>query len=449
MSALELTAEWIPVDDAALGIVPPPSPPLAFFDPPRNAYWFQNSRGGWITLPEAALKRQLRPYLSNKAAETARLSPLDEHINKLQTECDVAYAGPLAGAPPGLREYESRRLLITEGPQIIEPVPGEWPVLSLVLENLLVDERGDQRPYFYGWLKIARESLIAQVHRPGQALVLAGQHDSGKSLVQNLITPLLGGRAAKPYGWMTGATDFNAELFGAEHLVIEDEFASTDIRARRNFGAQIKSVTVNSLQKCHQKNRTALSLEPFWRVTITVNDEPENLMVLPPFDDSVADKIILLRANKRPMPMPTATYEERKAFMATLTAELPAFCHFLSAYAIPAEHVSHRFGITHYHHPDLLNALDELAPETRLLQLLETAITESWTGSQAQLEALLTGPDAETAYEARRLFSFPNACGVYLARLAKKRPDAVRYRRTGTSRTWTIWPDREPAQGPY
>ena len=61
---------------------------------------------------------------------------------------------------------------------------------------------------------------------------------------------------------------------------------------------------------------------------MSVNDEPENLMVLPPIDDSIEDKLIILRASKSPMPMPTATLEQRKAFWETLeerTAGVPAF----------------------------------------------------------------------------------------------------------------------------
>lgn len=395
-----------------------------------------------MTINETSLKRQLRKYLRPKAEKGERLSPLDAHINQLQTDFNVSYAGPLAGALTGLLEYEGRRILVTDSPSIIVPVPGDWSLLAKILENLLCDEHADQRPFFFGWLKIAREALIAGRNRPGQALVLAGPQDCGKSLVQNLITRLLGGRAAKPYGWMTGATDFNAELFGAEHLMIEDENASTDIRARRNFGSMLKGVTVNTVQKCHQKNRTALSLEPFWRSTVTVNDEPENLMVLPPIDDSIGDKLILLRANKHPMPMPTATPEERRAFMAQLLSELPAFCHFLTTWTIPAEMVSPRFGIVHFHHPELLRTLNELAPETRLLQLLETTVPDQWTGTQAALENRLTDSSASSSYEARRLFSFNNACGVYLGRLKKKRPDAVQHKHTNTGSVWTIWPGK-------
>jgi len=245
---------------------------------------------------------------------------------------------------------------------------------------------------------------------------------------------------------MTGATDFNAELFAAEHLMIEDECAGTDIRARRTFGAQLKSVTVNTVQKCHQKNRTALSLEPLWRVTITVNDEPENLMVLPPIDDSLEDKLILLRANRLPMPMPTASLEDRKAFEATLLAELPAFCAFLDGWQIPTELVSQRFGITHFHHPELLDAIDALAPETRLLQLIESNCFQKdrvWTGTAADLETELTAHGSASAYEARRLLSFTTACGTYLGRLASKKPKQVVKERTANSRRWEL---RQAAQ---
>ena len=182
--------------------------------------------------------------------------------------------------------------------------------------------------------------------------------------MQNLLTTLLGGRAAKPYQFMARLTPFNADLFEGEHLQIEDDQSSTDIRARRNFGTSIKAFSVNESHRLHDKGRRAFNgLKPFWRVTITVNEEPENLMVLPPLDDSLEDKLLLLRAFKCPMPMPTDSNEERAAFWARLQNELPAFVHFLTTWTIPPELRSSRFGVRHYHHPDLVEAIHSLAPE--------------------------------------------------------------------------------------
>jgi hypothetical protein len=113
---------------------------------------------------------------------------------------------------------------------------------------------------------------------------------------------------------------------------------------------------------------------PFWRVTITVNDKPENLMVLPPLDDSLEDKLLLLRAFKRQMPMPTVTNDERRAFSNRLQSELPAFVHFLTTWEIPPALVSSRFGVAHFHHPELVEAINSLAPEQKLLNLLEVEL---------------------------------------------------------------------------
>ncbi len=417
-----------------------PVMPEAYFDPERSGYWIQNNRSEWISINERQLIRHLKEFKSSKA-EFGDLSQMEEHLNHLQIDCDINYAGPLAGKTAGLLEHHGNRVLVTKSPEFIHPGPGDWPILRRVFNNLLVDKEADQTSFLFGWLKLARSALISGVFRPGQALVIAGPRDCGKSLVQRLITPLLGGRMAKPYGWMVGKTDFNSDLFGAEHLVIEDEVASTDLRSRRIFGSKLKEVTVNADQECHPKHRPKLTLPPFWRTTITINDEPENLMVLPVLDESVLDKVILLRANKRPMPMPTTTEAERVAFMNRLHSELPAFCAFLEAWEIPDELSSPRFGITHYHHPDLLSAIDSMAPETRLWEMIETGILprhSEWEGTAADLVKELTRRGVLAEHEVDKVFPFNTACAVYLARLMKDYPDHISKGRNRHAHYWVI-----------
>jgi hypothetical protein len=336
-----------------------------------------------------------------------------------------------------------RTILVTESPTLVEPVAGEFPLLRGILEGMFVDGTIDQRPFFLGWLKVALTCLRAGEFQPGQALVLAGPRDTFKSSLQNLLTVIFGGRSAKPYRYMADQTSFNRDLFEAEHLLIEDEVASTQMSHRRHFGAKIKEITVNETNSLHAKGRDALMLRPFWRITISVNDEPENLQILPPIDESLLDKLILLRVKTFTMPMPTATLQQRKILWTALIAELPAFLDFLLEWEIPHALVSNRFGIVHYHHPALLAEIESLSPEFRLLSLIDLAVFGpfqhgGWQGTAEELHHLLVESSYRTL--ARELLDWPNATGTYLGRLAHKRPERVASARTNTIRSWVIHP---------
>jgi hypothetical protein len=416
--------------------------PELYYDGIATTYWRQNVAGGWHKINETSLDIELLTQgFAGQIQGNELVSPLKQAKRDIQKKQDIVYAGRLAGYPQGFHEVLGQRILVTDSPQIIQPVAGEWPTLQALFEGLLNDEAVNQAPYVYGWLKIAYTALREHRMVPGQALTLAGPRNSGKSLVQNLITKILGGRVAKPYQYMTGQTTFNSELFGAEHLMVEDEAATTDIRARRNMGAFIKTFTVNETQHCHGKNRQALTLKPFWRLSITVNEETENLMVLPPIDESVGDKIMLLKGFHRQMPMPTTTGAQKTAFWNKIMEELPAFLDFLINWEIPEELQDDRFGIKTFHHPELLSALCELQPEVKLMAFIDHSLywdKVGWKGSAETLERELTKENAGFQYEARKLLYYPAACGTYLGRLAKQFPDRVSSVKHMGKSVWTI-----------
>lgn len=420
-----------------------PVPALdAYYDQTRKEYLVQDNQNGWVSINETALKRIMRQRgFDTRPRRGELVSEVDTKIIEVQTRFNVQYAGPVAGYHTGLHVTPDARFLVTKSPSIIPAAPGPWNMLQGILVGMLGPQ---QLVYFIGWLKCARAALISGIRSPGQAMAIAGPRDGGKSLIQNLITPALGGRVARPYQFMSGQTPFNAHLFGAEHLMVEDESPATDHKARRALGAMVKSLTVNKEQSCHRKQGTPVMLTPFWRLTITVNDEPENLMVLPPLDESLEDKIILLKAEKRPMPMPTATPAERDAFWKTLVAELPGFLSHVEQFVIPPELVSQRFGITHFHHPELLSKLDELAPESKLLSIIDNHVLldgRPWKGRASDLEREITDDDCPYHHEARKLLTWPTACGTYLGRL--KRRDSARFVNSqegdDRERLWTIY----------
>ncbi|MCX7010674.1 MAG: hypothetical protein NTY53_26090 [Kiritimatiellaeota bacterium] len=414
-----------------------------YYDAARKEYMVKSSRGIWLCLTEAQFKKELARRGFRTKTNDDGLSVADSVIMEVRDKNDIAYAGALAGYKAGFYSDGANRFLVTEGPKLIEPMAGQWSTLEKFIAGLLHEDGFNQETFLYGWLKVSYEALRAGCLRPAQALAIAGPHGCGKSLLQKVITEILGGRFARPYQFMAGLTPFNADLFGAEHLMLEDEQSSYDIRTRRNFGCEIKNITVNDAQRCHAKNRQAVPLKPFWRLSMTLNDETENLMQLPPMDDSLEDKLIILRAHTSAMPMPTATLEQRHAFWGALVAELPAFLDYLLKMEIPADMTSERFGVTHFHHPAILEEISALSPEAKLLTLIDTALFSApvkldWLGTAEELEKILTNKDSGTDYEARRLLAWNTACGVYLQRLAKKYPERFAQRRDKSSRRWFI-----------
>ena len=429
--------------------------PEIYYDAVGTTFWRANASGGWQKINESSLDTELVSQgYAPKTDDGELLSPAKVAKREIQIRQDVVYSGPLAGYDQGFHEVLGQRILVTQSLRLVEPRPGDWRTIRRLVENLLKDETTDQTPYFYGWVKTGYLSLRNHRHRLGQCLTLAGPAGCGKSLLQNLITQLFGGRVAKPYQFMTGGTPFNAELFGAEHLMIEDEPASTDIRTRLALGSLIKTLTANETQSCHAKNRQALTLTPLWRLSISVNDEPEHLMVLPPLgSDSVSGKIMLLKTFRRPMPMPTHTDEEKAAFWNQLLSEVPAFLDFLLRWEIPEELKDQRCGVVTYHHPELLASLSDLQPEIRLLNIIDNTLfgrradgaypengSWVWEGPAVELQSRLTKHKARHEHEARQLLSWANACGTYLGRLAKQFPERVSSRASNGTTIWRIVP---------
>jgi hypothetical protein len=409
----------------------------AYYDCDRKHYWIQDDRGAWVSVNTDALRLKLRCLgASDKKNKTTGVSEIDKYLGELFTSRNVFYAGPVAGHRSGVIEQHGNRILVTNSPTLIIPTPGPWDNFSKMLTQLLGDPEHPQPDYFHGWLLMARRCLISGDFKPGQCLVIAGSPDCGKSFLQNRITKLLGGRAAKPYQFMAHDTTFNRELFGAEHLMIEDVVSSTDIRARRNFGSRIKEFTVNEVQACHGKNRDGVNVNPMWRMTITVNDEPEDLMVLPPMIDSVADKFILLKAGRAEFP------PETDAFRMIIDSELPHYLHWLhNEFKIPEAIQGRRYGVKSFQHPELLRSINDLAPEHELLLLINQHCFKHgatlWKGTAGELQAYLS-----TCCERRveGLFKWGQACATYLARLHKQFPQRFLSKRTKHERYWEIKP---------
>ena len=190
-----------------------------------------------------------------------------------------------------------------------------------------------------------------------------------------------------------------------------------------------------------------------------LNDDPERLMVLPPLDTDVEDKIMLFKVERCRMPMPTDTPDEAEAFMSAMVAELPAFVHDLDGWTIPADLKNPRYGIDRYHHPDIARDLDLTSPEARLREMIDEVIfgsiqaglrPEPWEGKAVELERMLVDKKSPCAREAERLLPAGGAvCGKYLGRLAKQETTRFSQRKEDGLTVWIIQPPVRMAGANY
>lgn len=417
-----------------------------YFQSSTGKFWYRKkSRDDRF---EAYVAERVTPHLiedglfPNKTKEDA-MSELAAFMQEISTpmKC-IDWAGKIAGMPLGLHDYSNgSRILITREDYKIEPVPGDWPLLQGIIGNMFGEE---QSMYFYGWLKVALRCFYDNRNRPGQVLVMAGKKGCGKSLLQRIITELFGGQKRDPFLFLTRGTSFNEELFEAVHLCVEDALSNADIRSRRTFGSMLKQIAANRSHFCHPKGRKAFDVEPLWRMTISLNIEAENIQLLPPLDDSLEDKIIMLRAFSHPMPMDTYENDNEALFRETLFAELPAMIYDILNWELPPEIRDPRFGVKAYQHPDILEMLSAIDPEQKLLELIDTHLfdesLEPWFGTIADLEQEI---DTKAPSLARKIFTSVSIGGVYFQRLANKFPERFEKARTRLKRGWKIHPPEE------
>ena len=357
----------------------------------------------------------------------------DGFINTVQTEKYVEYAGPLAGRQRGLHCHEGHQLLATSNPIVIKTKRGKYPTIKKFIQSILGGDEHAAVQYdrFLGWMKSARLAMLAGQRRPGQALVLAGPPDCGKTqLIDSIIVPSIGGRSGKAFGYLSGGTRFNSDLIGSEVLIADDETNDTHLASRRSFGEGIKGALFPSAVQMEGKFRDAYQFPLLWRVVIAVNVDPASLMVLPPLDKDIHDKLMIFRC-RRGLDLPEGTFEQWRN---AIISELPAFLHAVEQFEVTERGPEFgRCGVSTFHHPEILKAVEDLSPQRQLLALIDNSnsaggsgdIVLPWEGSASALQSLLTARGACGSQEAGTLLRFGTSAGKLLSSLAERPTSGV------------------------
>lgn len=395
--------------------------------------------------------------ISGKNADGELTSAHDHLIQRVQSKHGVDVAMPLAGYCAGLEPMNEIRLLVTVSPKLPQPKAGDYPALGRLLSELTgvgKDEYGDvQFKTLTLWLARAWRSIAENITLSGHCLILAGPRSASKTMFQErIITAILGGRKAKAALVLVKDKDFTADLASSEHLYLADELVSKDYRARMNLAEKIKSFVANRGQSVHPKGVDQMTLDPRWRLSISLNDEPDRLAMLPPLDDAdIADKVILLRCY--PVTRPSDDLEQAR-WIKQLIEEIPAFLHDAIAMQVPdelRELDGVRFGLRSFLHPGLMADMNANESESTAMAVIDKlfwspdceAIEDSASNIRLMLVAKASSDGAMRA-EVDRLFPNELRVGGVLSRIMTRYPGRVeKPDRHGNKRFWRILPPVE------
>jgi len=396
-------------------------PPAIYYETKSARYWIEDSKGRFRSYPERHAVAVLQ------AAGFVRAKDIDEITPVLfEARCERPFdlALNISGMPKGLHQINSLDILVPEGARLIEPSPGTWKTLETVFRNALEE---DQWKWFYWWTASTLQGLYAGSWVPAQVIALIGETGACKSLTQQIITRMFGGSEARIIQGMTGATSFNGDWATATHLVVEDDFSDNSKSIRQRIKETVKAVAVNEYHRIHPKGAQAISIRPFWRMTLSCNPVEESLAVLPEIDESVAGKLSLLWCRRASMPMPTDSPPARKAFWNQLCIELPCMIdEMLKAGEVPEDlrDPEGRCCVKAYHHPKAREAVEALSPDGQMLgQITEVIDEPTWEGTAKDLWNLLDNENAAGRYQ-------PKGIGRLLGRLATTHPSRVTTLRT-------------------
>ncbi len=414
----------------------------------KGQWFFPNGNNGYSRLKDGQAATMIAEHgFSRINKDEFGNSPCDRAQMWLIQNRSVAYAGLLAGYIAGLHDLNGAAVLVTESPKFIDPKNGSFNTIQKLIISLFKDDKHPQYGIFVQWLAQCYRSFPRRMTTDGPwvfehcpILAMFGDSGCGKSaLIKLVIEPLLGGKRADPLKFLNEGK-FNKDLFSASLLCLDDKAAAANLEDRRMRVGSLKALLWDQDQRMEGKGQDALDItvQPFWRLVIAGNPGP-GYNILPTLDKSLRDKTILLHCVQADG-LPN-TNEERAAWARRIQAELPAFAAFLLKFKADGK-VDPRTGCVNFWHPMIANALMELQPEMRLLEMIDNlGLIDSesplWEGTASEFEQAMRSldkdDDGKKSGMMDRMFYNGQRAGAMLTELAEQTRRVIKTNHHGTS----------------
>lgn len=387
-----------------------------------GTHFYRRSGDNWMTWNERTFTRHLLTKgLSADCAKGDDMSELQRAMNFVEDQQYVygrapfLYQGQIAYQKGAafLNTATAKALKPADGPVTAEDVP-------LMLEFIrTLFTREDAAHHFTQWLK--RTYVGAHLGEPtlGQAAILVGPVQCGKTYLANtLIGGLLGG-CANAVNYLTGTSRFNSTLLESGVALVDDGDTSESQFALGKYTQKLKAMIANPYANYEGKYMKESMVEWRGRVVIVANEDPSSMQALPDISSNSEDKVCLYRVKQ-------AFDGVRFPKNAELDAELPRFARWLLD--LPEDGTlmtDNRFGLGAYHDPTLVDDAHATAAGSELSEIVDlmfTGPTDTLVGSATEILNIM-GSREDLQYILRSYT--PVTFGKGLMRIAVRYPAKV------------------------
>lgn len=411
-------------------------------------YWQREGKGIWKSFGgqqmsrRLAVKNRLSNVTDNRRGTTSEVASAMTTIEDMKS-VDGAFPCLFVRdeiVQDGVRTYLNVSRVSTTPTTGAHRSWGEgFPWMADYLHGLFGKEQLD---VFLSWLGHFYNNARLGAPKKGHALFIAGDVSAGKTFLSARIIGDMMGGSQEATSYMLGSTGFNEELFYHPVWTVDDAVASSDPKRHSSYSQMVKKFVANPYQEFHPKFKKAVSFRFNGRLIVTMNSDPVSIGMLPNIEQSILDKLVILKADKPGTSFAGAETKVRQ--------ELPAFCDFVANWVTPEwlqtkPDECARFGHDSWQHPELLSTARDSSPTAGLMELLikwrplffcKNADSE-WTGTASDLMVELKMTESIASIVDRVAYS-RNALGTLLQTIIAQGTPWISYAKIKNQRTYII-----------
>ena len=368
-----------------------------YCDEAKN-YYRELPDGSWDLCEATHARRHLKiDYLLSDVARKGDIaSEIDQVLHHLEMHRRIVGAIPFTHRPEQVVTWEGKRYLNSAQCELVRPCAEkvdpmfgkDFPFIADYMVNLWID--ATTLEVVLAWLKIYYQLCHEGKPDRGHALFISGPPGTGKTFFSRVILGTIFGGCADARSYFVEGSRFNSSMFDHSVWSLDDSTILGDRKAYQKFSGLIKACVANPSMPYEKKFGYSGSCSFTGRFVCTLNDDPVSLGILPDTDQSLLDKVILVRTGTKVASLAGSV----SANQAAVDAELPRFLRWLLDWELPDTiERDDRFGMKSFHDSTLLLEARSSSDSNGTLELLEMWIEqfeapkpgEPWRGNTTKL----------------------------------------------------------------